>query len=151
MPVVLPARRLGVLALAISALLFMVPGSTGTVEAMTKADKQMRRLINAERLEVGENRLKMADKLVWLAKGHSRKMAADETIYHNKKLPGALPFKNVWWGENVGLGNSVISLHKLFMRSDAHRANVLGSHFKRVGVGVVNSDGRTYVTVVFTS
>jgi uncharacterized protein YkwD len=151
MPAGLPARRLGVLAIAISALLFMVPGSTGPVEAMTKADKQMRRLINAERLEVGEDRLKMADKLVWLAKGHSRKMAADETIYHNNRVPGGLPFKNVWWGENVGMGSSVKSLHDLFMQSDAHRANVLGPHFKRVGVGVVSSDGRTYVTVVFTS
>ncbi|MGH2723178.1 MAG: CAP domain-containing protein [Actinomycetota bacterium] len=151
MPAVRSAPRLGVLALALVALLFTMPGSTGPAQAMTKADKKMRRLINAERVERGNGRLKMADRLVWVAKGHSRQMAEDGTIYHNKSLPGGLPFKNVWWGENVGMGNSVTSLHNLFMQSDAHRANVLNQNFRRIGVGVVKDDGRTYVTVVFTS
>lgn len=144
-------RRHGVLFLLLAALLFTAPGLSDTAEAATRHDKKMRRLINGERIERGVAPLRMKDRLVWIAKAHSRDMAASGGLYHSKNLPERLPWKNVWWGENVGRGSSVTSLHNLFMESDGHRANVLSRKFSRVGIGVVHRDGRTYVTVVFVS
>ena len=52
-------------------------------------------------------------------------------------------------GENVGFGGDVDSLHKAFMNSPAHKANILFFSFKHVGVGVVKKDGLMWVTVIF--
>jgi uncharacterized protein YkwD len=149
MSALLSVRRLGALVLLLAALLFMLPGSSGTAEAATKAEKLGRRLINAERIEEGLYRLRMSDRLVRIAKRHSRAMADDGTIYHSKNLVSKLPWTNVWSGENVGMGTSVRVLHALFMTSDGHRANILHSEYDRVGVGVVKRDGLTFITVIF--
>jgi uncharacterized protein YkwD len=54
-------------------------------------------------------------------------------------------------GENVGVGGSVASLHKAFMSSPSHRANVLSSTFIHFGVGTKRAGDRMWVTVVFES
>lgn len=144
-----PARRAGVVSLLVAAALTLVPLAAEPASAARPSEDQMRQLINGERMERGRRPLQMRDRLVWLAREHSRKMANKGTIWHSKNMPGALPWKNVSWGENVGMGNSVDSLHNLFMQSDGHRWNILRGVYDRVGVGVVHRDGRTYVTVLF--
>jgi hypothetical protein len=51
-------------------------------------------------------------------------------------------------GENVGVGYGVQSLHDAFWNSSGHRANMLGD-YNRVGVGVVHSGGKIWVTFRF--
>ena len=51
-------------------------------------------------------------------------------------------------GENVGRGGTVDSLHKAFMASPGHKANILGD-YNYAGIGTASSDGVLYVTVVF--
>jgi uncharacterized protein YkwD len=52
-------------------------------------------------------------------------------------------------GENVGVGGTVDSLHAAFMASPAHKDNVLYTSFRHVGIGVVERNGRMWVTVIF--
>jgi hypothetical protein len=51
-------------------------------------------------------------------------------------------------GENVGVGYGVQSLHDAFWNSAGHRANMLGD-YNRVGIGVVHSGGKIWVTFRF--
>ena len=144
-----PARRAGIVSLLAAVALTLVPLVAEPASAARPTEEQMQQLINGERVERGKRPLEMRDRLVWLAREHSRKMANKGTIWHSRNLPRDLPWKNVYWGENVGMGNSVSSLHNLFMKSDGHRWNILRGQYDRIGVGVVHQDGRTYVTVLF--
>lgn len=55
-----------------------------------------------------------------------------------------------WCGvaENVGYGASTHDVHQSFMRSGAHRANVLGN-FDRVGTGVARNGNTVWVTEIY--
>jgi len=51
--------------------------------------------------------------------------------------------------ENVGQGADVEAVHAALMASPAHRANLLDPRLSEVGVGVVASGGRVWVSQVF--
>jgi hypothetical protein len=104
--------------------------------------------INAERTSRGLNALASHGTLAAHARKHSADMAATDSIWHTKNLGGVI---SGWSriGENVGRGPSVDSLHRAFMNSSGHKANILGD-FSHAGVGTyVTEDGMMYVTVVF--
>ncbi len=52
-------------------------------------------------------------------------------------------------GENVGYGRSVASVQDAYMRSAGHRANVLNTSWKYVGVGAARAGSRVYTVHVF--
>jgi uncharacterized protein YkwD len=112
--------------------------------------RTMRSLINATR---GLHRLvglRLNDRLNTVARRHSARMAGSDNLHHNPSL--AKQLANMSWrviGENVGVGATVQTLHKAFMNSPSHRSNVLGRRYRLVGIGVVLSGGRTWITVVF--
>ena len=74
-------------------------------------------------------------------------------LAHNPDVGGALRRAGVtgWtsWAENVGYGGSVEQVHTLFMGSSGHRANILKPAYSQVGIGVVRSGGRVWVTIDF--
>jgi uncharacterized protein YkwD len=118
--------------------------------ADSTSESAMRQRINAARSVRNRVRLKMNSRMVSVARRHSAEMAGAGQIFHNDSLPGDLT--GVSWeiaGENVGVGGSVPELHQAFMNSPPHRANVLKRAYDRVGVGVVSSGDRIWVTVVF--
>jgi uncharacterized protein YkwD len=51
--------------------------------------------------------------------------------------------------ENVGYGSDVGELHRAFMDSPLHAANILNSSYRFVGTGVVTDGNRMWVTVIF--
>jgi uncharacterized protein YkwD len=53
-------------------------------------------------------------------------------------------------GENIAYNASVRRVHRAFMRSPGHRANILNPHIRRVGVGIVERAGQLWVTEIFT-
>lgn len=113
-------------------------------------ERKFARKINKERLAVSLGRLRLDPELSKVARKHSRKMAAEGTIFH--QTSDQLRARVTNWdllGENVGVGATVASLHEAFMNSPGHAANVLRSTFVHHGVGVVKSGGRIYVTMVF--
>lgn len=116
------------------------------------AEKSFKTKINNTRVAAGKARLKLDPELGKVARVHTNKMARQGSIFHQSS--SQLGRRVTRWtslGENVGVGSTVTSLHKAFMNSPAHKANILYSGFRNVGVGTVKKNGRLYVTVVFES
>jgi hypothetical protein len=104
--------------------------------------------INAARRSAGRPALAFRSDLAYVAARHSQRMASKDSLYHNPNLGGEVHNWQVV-GENVGRGGDVASLHRAFMNSPAHRANILDRDYTEVGVGVVVKDGIMWVTEVF--
>ena len=135
------------------------PSSANTIAPFTPAmaaqssanpsmDLEFVALLNAERVAAGLNELVPYDDLVDDAAIHTSEMLARGDIYHSSDLT---KFTTGWQtiGENVGYGPNVEKLHKAFMASPTHRANIMGD-YDRVGIASeVDSNGRIYVTVLF--
>jgi uncharacterized protein YkwD len=88
-----------------------------------------------------------------VAEPHSLDMAEAESIWHNEKwmnydtldTTGA---KKI--AENVGMSRDVDDIHRLFMESAPHRANILDPDLTHVGLAVASDgDGWRYVTQGF--
>jgi uncharacterized protein YkwD len=107
-------------------------------------------LINAARASRGLSPLRLNDRLSKLAHAHSVDMAAGSKVLYHSCLTCRL---QSWdWrmaGENVGTAGTVARVHRLFMLSPSHRANVLRPGFRTVGLGIVDVGGRLWVTQVF--
>ncbi len=84
------------------------------------------------------------------ARNHTQDMIDADKIYHSTgdELKAAAGAGWSKLGENVGRGGTVDSLHKAFMASPGHKANILGD-YNYAGIGTASSDGVLYVTVVF--
>lgn len=107
--------------------------------------------INATRSSAGLSPLKMDSGLQAHARRHSADMIAAGEIYHSSdsELKSAAGGGWTRLGENVGRGGSVSSLHKAFLKSASHKANIHGD-YNRVGIGTdTSAEGVLYVTVVF--
>ncbi len=142
------ARGAG-LALLLSAALVTAAAAPGA-EAATKAERRLFRMINAARADRGLSTLKLAPGITDSAHRHSKRMANKGRIFHHACLPCAFPQKTYRsLGENVGVGGGVKAVHRALMNSDGHRANILCTCFRKVGVGVVRRDGRSWVTEMF--
>ena len=118
--------------------------------ALTSAESCFFNYINAERVAVGHPKLALKSDLVTIARDHSKKMAADGTIYHNNNLGNDISGNWYAAGENVGMGPDCKSVHDAFMASPGHKANILDTDYNQVGVGVAyDSDGTLYITEDF--
>jgi uncharacterized protein YkwD len=143
-------RRTIVFALLLSGLLAGSVTASAPASAETRTEAQMVNLINNARAHYGRHKLSYSTALSRLARAHSKVMADAGTIFHTKNLAGRLSYFS--WsvaGENVGMGPSMIALHKAFMASPHHRANILYKSFRRVGVGVIWRNGIAYITEMF--
>lgn len=153
MVIVRDARRLGALG-ALLAALVAVAVWPAPARAATATEKELRRemlqLTNRAREQHGRDTLDLGFRLSRIAEGHSLEMAGDERLYHSDDLSGSLPGDWIAWGENVGYtGGTIRDLHRAFMKSPAHRHNVLYSDFERIGIGVEIREGVIWVTLIF--
>lgn len=146
-----PARRLTrrMLASVMTALAAVVLSlvAVPSAAASTDAEATFVSKINAERTARGLAPLAVAADLTAVARKQSAAMASSNSLFHNASL--ATDVTN--WrslAENVGYGGSVDQVHDALMNSSGHRANILGG-FKELGIGVVISGGRVWVTQVF--
>lgn len=140
-------RTTAVLALALT--IFVAWGLPAPGRAGWTPRRDMIRWMNAARADRGIVALDPGWRLRELADQHSREMAEAGRIFHSE-LSSQL--RSVSWrtaGENVGVGGSMWKLYQAFMKSDPHRANILGRTFRRVGVGVYLHDGFVWVTMIF--
>ena len=136
------------LLVATSIVLSMVPAQPA--EAASSPERAMQWRHNYARKSRDIHGLKFSPSLSLKAERHSQEMARKGYIYHSSCL--SCRFSGYNWsvgGENVGVGSSVRSLHKAFMDSPPHRRNVLYRAYRYVGIGVVKSGGRVWVTVLF--
>ena len=138
----------------ISVLLAVALATVGigvSAVADSGSDQAFLSAINSTRSSAGLPALKMDGGLQSHARKHSSDMVAADKIYHssNSELQAAAGGGWDKLGENVGRGGDVSSLHKAFLDSASHRANIHGD-YNLVGIGTDTAeDGRLYVTVVF--
>lgn len=154
MPEQLTLARKNTIRLLIVALLtssFLVSVGQQPAEAgIRRVERRMAALINRARVARGLPKVKLRSSLTYRARAHSVRMARRGGIYHSN-LRSTL--RGLRWrraGENVGVGPSIGTLHRAFMLSPGHRANVLYRRYRNVGVGVKWRGGVAWVTVVFT-
>ncbi|MET0754203.1 MAG: CAP domain-containing protein, partial [Pyrinomonadaceae bacterium] len=96
-----------------------------------------------------------------VARLHSRNMASYNFFSHvgvdGKRVDSRANSTGVSWrsiGENIaynrGFGSPAESVVNQWMRSTAHRENLLSGGWKESGIGIsITSDGRYYFTQVF--
>ena len=136
------------LALTLGVLVF---ASTAAVAAASPgAEAEFVAAINQSRSAAGLAPLTVHGDLVAGARAHTAEMIPTGTIFHSTS--SQLASVTSGWsvlGENVGKGPDASVLHRAFMESPSHKANILGD-FDRVGVGVALDGASTmYVTVLF--
>lgn len=132
------------------ALAATAAASQSTTPALSSGDAEAGFVsrVAAERRAHGRATLAVVEELAAVARRHSAAMAADNRVYHNPAL--AEQVQN-WQmvGENVGAGNSVDDLHTALMASQRHRDVLLNPGFTELGVGVVVTNGKLWVSQVF--
>ena len=105
--------------------------------------------INATRAARGLPALAVDSRLTSLARSWSSTMAGQDRLHHNPNLTSQAPTTWQKLGENVGLGGNVDSIANAFVNSPDHYRNIVDGAFNSVGIGVVWSGGRLWVTEVF--
>jgi uncharacterized protein YkwD len=116
------------------------------------AERAFAKKTNNARASHGLPRVYLDPQLSRTATKHNWKMVNQKLLFHTTNAQFYSWVTN--WsmlGENVGEGGGVRSLQKAFMHSPEHRANILESKFKYVGVGVTKKNGLMWVTVQFES
>ncbi len=84
------------------------------------------------------------------AEAQARRQARQSTMSHQNLKPIMKRCKLRLVGENVASHYpNAGKVHRAWMRSPGHRANILGKKYNRIGVGMAMKDGVPYYAVVF--
>lgn len=141
-----------VVGVAILGVRDIAPAAAATRPGTTlQAELEFARLLNKSRRSQGLKDLLINDRMTTQARSWSKTMRDAGTIFHTSRLASDTEYAVPSWsraGENVGVGWDVQGLHDAFWNSPGHRANMLGD-YNQVGVGVVFTSDRTYVTFRF--
>lgn len=129
---------------------------SGTATDQARAGESAQRraellqLTNEARDHKDRAALALDAKLSRYAVKHSRAMAEAGGLFHTEDVADKLGQRD-WsmWGENVGYGSSLTDVQAAFMGSTPHRRNILRAGFDHTAIGVVESDGNLWVTVIF--
>jgi uncharacterized protein YkwD len=149
------ARRVGA---AVVAMLVAAAVFAGPVDAQATrpgepvgAESEFLHLLNQERAKAGLGALQSHPNLVRDARAWSEVMAQQDRLFHTSTLAADTGRSISGWtraGENVGRGWSIGRLHDAFVASPGHYRNIVGD-FNYVGIGVVYTSQRTWVTFRF--
>ncbi|HRX21705.1 MAG TPA: CAP domain-containing protein [Syntrophomonadaceae bacterium] len=132
---------------------------TGTVTSNFNAmQTEMLSYINNARSAAGVSSLSLDKSLCEGATLKSKDMAVNGYFSHTSPTYGS-PFEMMKSlgityrsaGENIAKNTSVIGAHNAFMNSSGHKANILNSSFKKVGLGFYQKGSYLYVTQWFTN
>ena len=137
---------LAVLASLLTGLATAAPASAAP--SVTGAERAFVASINGYRRASHRAQLRTSPALTLVARRWAQSMARSNRLAHN---PSVTRQVRSWryLGENVGVGGSTSTLHRAFVRSAPHRANVVSSRYTHVGVGVAYARGRMWVVEVF--
>ena len=144
------SRFAAVLLLSLPLLLSGIATDQARAGVVARNRAEMLELTNEAREANGRRDLDLDFVLSRYATRHSRAMAEAGELFHSTDLAETLGA--VDWsigGENVGVASSLRDLQAAFMRSRLHRRNILRGAFDHTAIGVVQSDGNFWVTVIF--
>lgn len=128
-----------------------------TTNGYVDESTQMLALINKERAKHGAAPLQLSTDLSKIAKYRAWEL---ETSFSHTRPNGGeytdfLGDKNIWSGENIAAGQvDVPSVFQSWMSSPGHRANMLNSHYRKLGFGHWQDENTTYKNYwvqIFTS
>ena len=141
--------RNALLSLLVAAVMATSTALVGASPAMATTTREAKMLakINHARANHGLRPLTASPDLMAAARGHAVSMAGARTLFHTASFSSLCCWDTI--GENVGYGFTVRGLHSQFMHSAPHRANILDSRMRQVGVGIVKRNGALWVTEVF--
>jgi len=121
-------------------------------------------VLNRERRKHGLGELRFHSGYADLCRGHSRSMARAGRIFHGDNPRN---IRCSCAGENVGVmptgrvrgfrhrisseRDVALPLHRMWITSPGHRANMLDPRFRQVGIGVHRRGNRYYATQLFSS
>jgi hypothetical protein len=112
--------------------------------------------LNHERASHGLAHLEWNDHAANAARAHARLLAENGKLSHQflgeATLPerlGATGARFTVAAENVARTEYIEDVHLALMGSSGHRANILNTSYNSVGIGVVEDQGRIYVTQDF--
>jgi len=112
-------------------------------------EAQFLALTNQLRASLGIQQLTPNAQLTSIARNWSAQMAAAGAISHNPSITTLAPSNWTQLGENVGVGPTADAIQTAFINSPEHYANLSKAAYNFVGIGVVDSNGRIWVTVDF--
>jgi uncharacterized protein YkwD len=110
------------------------------------AERQLFGLVNEERTQRGLDALVWDERLLPVARAHSREMFTLKYFSHESPISGS-PFDRLKdaqitysrAGENLAYAQSITVAHRALMDSPGHRENVLRPEFTRIGIGVISA------------
>lgn len=134
------------------------PGSGDyTTVSVTKQEQTAWNLLNADRKANGLGELVLDEELCRIARIKSCDMKTNNYFAHESPTYGnasamlthfGYSFKGA--GENIAHHATIEKAQAAFMSSSGHRANILGSQWTRVGIGICYDDqGYIYLTQIF--
>jgi len=120
-------------------------GTAGTTAGLTADEQKMLDLVNSERAKMGLSQLSPNLKATEVARLKARDMIAKNYFSHTSPTYGS-PFDMMkqfgisyrYAGENLAGAPSTDIAHTNLMNSPGHRANILNSNYREVGIGIVN-------------
>jgi uncharacterized YkwD family protein len=132
--------------------------NTSAAPSVSNYERQVVELVNIERQKNGLAPLALDSSISNVARIKSKDMSDNNYFAHQSPTYGSAGdmltqhgIRYSAWGENIAAGQrtpeEVVSA---WMNSPGHRANILASHFTKIGVGYVNN-GRPHWTQMFTN
>jgi uncharacterized protein YkwD len=121
------------------------PATTGY--QTSPAEERLAALVNLARDRHALPRLRLRATLSAYAHHHSRQMATANLLFHTTDFDVICCWR--WIAENIGFAPDVLTVHRAFMDSDDHRANVLDPTMRGLGIGVVSDGLRIWATEIF--
>ena len=149
-PIGLRRSSIAAMVLVCSLLLSTIVADRADAGVVARDRAEMLEHTNAARAKNDLHLLKLDREVSKYARRHSREMANQDRLFHTANLSAKLSGKE--WkvgGENVGYGSSLKQIQSAFMKSEAHRANILRTTYRYAAIGVVRSGGTFWVTVIF--
>lgn len=128
-----------------------------TTLSSTAQEQKLLNLLNEDRTRNGLSALSMDSELSALARAKSQDMLENGYFAHESPTLGnaAAMLDNSGYdyqgvGENIAHHASVEKADAAFLSSPGHRANMMGSQWEKVGIGVAEDEnGFVYVTELF--
>lgn len=124
--------------------------ASGRCYEYTDLDRKLFKKTNKSRANHGVRKLTLDPHISKVARKHTNEMIDQSALVHTAgSVLGNRVTRWVMLGENIGKGESLKSIQRAFMDSAGHRANVLDSSYKYVGVSAKKHGGKVWTTVVF--
>jgi uncharacterized protein YkwD len=114
------------------------PSSCPTTPCPSSFVDQVAQIVNAQRHNAGVPPLNVQGQLAWTAARRSVVQATNKLMNHDgwDSMIRASGYPSGWWGENVAVGSPTpAAVMSAWMNSPDHRANILSTHYRDIGVG----------------